>query len=375
MYLWKQAQWPDFSWDERRLGKSLASAHQEKGRLLGKMETLGFEFREEARLQALTQEVVKSSEIEGEILDNAQVRSSVARRLGMDIGGLVPADRSTEGVVEMALDATVNCDMPLTENRLFGWHAALFPTGRSGMLEISVGDWRDDSMGPMQVVSGPMGREKVHYQAPPAAQVPVEMAKFLSWFERTADIDLLVKAGLAHLWFVTIHPFEDGNGRIARAIADMVLSRSDGTRQRFYSMSAQIRAENKQYYSMLERTQKSGMDVTPWLEWFCGCLSRAVESSQGTVDSVLQKAQFWGRLSQEPLNERQIKVLNRMLDGFEGKLTTSKWAKLAKCSQDTAHRDILDLIERDILRKNPGGGRSTSYSIVEMEGNSKIGSD
>lgn len=366
MYLWEQKQWPDFSWDERHLGKSLALAHREKGRLLGKMGTLGFEFREEARLQALTQEVVKSSEIEGEILDNDQVRSSIARRLGMDIGGLIPADRNIEGIVEMALDATGDCNAPLTEDRLCGWHAALFPTGWSNMLRISVGGWRDDSHGPMQVVSGPMGREKVHYQAPPAARVPDEMARFLSWFERTEDLDLLIKAGLAHLWFVTIHPFEDGNGRIGRAITDMVLSQSDDSQQRFYSMSAQIRVENKQYYAMLERTQKSDIDVTPWLEWFLGCLLRAVEGSQATVAGVLQKARFWERFSQEPLNERQIKILNRMLNGFKGKLTSSKWAKIAKCSQDTAHRDILDLIERGALKKNPGGGRSTSYSIVEI---------
>lgn len=364
MYLWEQAQWPNFSWDEKRLSKSLALAHQEKGRLLGKMETLGFEFREEARLQALTQEVVKSSEIEGEILDKDQVRSSVARHLGMETGGLHPVDRNIEGIVEMAFDAVDRCDAPLSESRLFGWHAALFPTGHSGMLKISVGDWRDDRKGPMQVVSGPMGKEKIHYQAPPAIRLPDEMAKFLSWFERTEDIDLLIKAGLTHLWFVTVHPFEDGNGRIARTIADMVLSQSDGSRQRFYSMSAQIRTENKRYYSMLEHTQKSGMDVTPWLEWFLGCLLGAIERSQETVDAVLQKARFWERFSQEPLNERQIKVLNRVLDGFEGKLTTSKWARITKCSQDTAYRDILGLIRWGALKKNPGGGRSTSYSIV-----------
>ncbi len=364
MYLWERPRWPDFSWNGERLGKSLALAHHEKGRLLGRMEALGFEFREEACLQVLTQEVVKSSEIEGEILNSDQVRSSIARRLGMDVGGLLPADRDIEGMVEMALDAAGSFDKPLTEDRLCGWQAALFPAGRSGLRKIAVGDWRDDREGPMQVVSGPMGKEKVHYQAPPADRVPGEMAKFLSWFGQTPDMDLLVKAGLAHLWLVTIHPFEDGNGRIARAVADMVLSQSDDSPRRFYSMSAQIRTEREQYYAMLESSQKSDLDVTLWLEWFLGCLVRAVESSQETVSAVLQKARFWERFSQEPLNERQIKVLNRLLDGFEGKLTSSKWARLAKCSQDTAYRDILGLIERGALERNPGGGRSTSYSVA-----------
>lgn len=364
MYVWESAQWPDLSWDEAHLSKTLALAHREKGRLLGKMGALGFEFREEARLQILTREVVKSSEIEGEMLDGDQVRSSLARRLGMDVGGLPPADRNIEGIVEMALDAIDDYDKPLTQDRLHGWHAALFPTGYSGLRKITVGGWRDDAKGPMQIVSGPMGKEKVHYQAPPAGRVPDEMAKFLAWFGQATDMDLLVKAGLSHLWFATVHPFEDGNGRIARAVADVVLSQSDDSRQRFYSMSAQIRAEREQYYAMLERTQKSGLDVTPWLEWFLGCLVRAVESSQEAVGAVLQKARFWERFSQEPLNARQIRVLNRVLDGFEGKLTSSKWAKLARCSQDTAHRDILDLIERGALEKDPGGGRSTSYSVT-----------
>ena len=364
MYLWEQDQWPDFSWDGTRLSEILALAHREKGRLLGRMEALGFELREEARLQALTQEVVKSGEIEGEMLDSDQVRSSIARHLGIDIGGLIPADRDIEGIVEMALDATGNYARPLTRNRLCGWHTALFPTGWSGMREISVGDWRDDGKGPMQVVSGPIGKERIYYQAPPAARLPDEMATFLSWFGQATGIDLLVRAGLAHLWFVTVHPFEDGNGRIARAIADMVLSQSDGSDQRFYSMSAQIRAERKQYYAMLERTQKSSLDITDWLEWFLGCLVRAVEGSQETVGAALQKAQFWERFSQKPLNERQIKVLNLVLDGFEGKLTSSKWARIAKCSQDTAYRDILGLIDRGVLKKDSGGGRSTSYSMI-----------
>lgn len=364
MYLWEQAQWPDFSWDGERLAKHLALAHREKGRLLGRMEALGFGFREEARLQVLTQEVVKSSEIEGEILDSDQVRSSIARRLGMDIGGLLQADRNIEGTVEMALDAVGDYDRSLTKDRLCGWHAALFPAGRSGLRKITAGAWRDDRKGSMQVVSGPVGREKVHYQAPPADRLPDEMAKFLAWFGQATDMDLLIKAGLAHLWLATTHPFEDGNGRVARAVADMVLSQSDGSPRRFYSMSAQIRTERKQYYAMLEHTQKTSLDVTPWLEWFLGCLVRAAESSRETIGAVLEKARFWERFSQEPFNERQIKVLNRVLDGLEEKLTSSKWAKLANCSQDTAYRDILDLIGRGALEKNPGGGRSTSYSIA-----------
>lgn len=366
MYLWERPGWPVLTWDEKTLSKLLAHAHREQGRLLGKMEALGFDLRSEAYLRTLTKDVVKSSEIEGEKLDSDQVRSSIARRLGMDVGGLVPADRDVEGVVEMMLDATGNYAKPLTEDRLFGWHAALFPTGRSGMRKIHVGDWRNDSDGPMQVVSGPFGREKVHYEAPPAARLPDEMTKFLTWFEQPSDVDPLVKAGLAHLWFVTIHPFDDGNGRIARAIADMALAQSENSRQRFYSMSTQIRHERKQYYTTLARTQKSDLNITRWQEWFLGCLVRAVEGAQETLGSVLQKSRFWERFAQEPLNGRQIKVLNRLLDGFEGKLTTSKWAKLAKCSQDTAYRDILDLLERDALQKDPGGGRSTSYSLIHL---------
>ena len=342
----------------------LARVSREQGRLLGKMEALGFDLRSEAHLRTLTEDVVKSSEIEGERLDPEQVRSSIARRLGMDIGGLVPADRDVEGVVEMMLDATGNHAQPLTEDRLFAWHASLFPTGRSGMTKIRVGQWRHDNDGPMQVVSGPVGREKVHYRAPPADRVPDEMAKFLRWFEQPGDADPLLAAGLAHLWFVTIHPFDDGNGRIARAIADMTLARSEKTGQRFYSMSAQIRKEHKAYYDTLEWTQKGDLDVTRWQEWFLNCLLRAIEWAQETLSAVLQKARFRERFAREPLNKRQIKVLNRLLGGYEGKLTTSKWAKIAKCSQDTAYRDILDLIERGALRKEPGGGRSTSYSLV-----------
>jgi Fic family protein len=279
-------------------------------------------------------------------------------------GGVVPADRDVEGVVEMMLDATTNYSQPLTSDRLFDWHAALFPTGRSGLRKITVGNWRDDRGGPMQVVSGPIGRQKMHYEAPPAARVPEDIDRFLSWFEAPGNIDPLLIAGLSHLWFVTIHPFDDGNGRIARAIADMALARSERSTQRFYSMSAQIRRERKDYYTQLERTQKGTLDVTPWQEWFLSCLRRAIESSQDTLSAVLEKARFWERFAQQSLNARQVKVLNRLLDGFEGKLTTSKYAKLTNCSQDTAYRDILELLEHGALRKDPGGGRSTSYSLV-----------
>ena len=364
MYLWQKSGWPSLTWDERSLTKQLAMVSREQGRLLGKMEALGFELRSEAHLRTLTEDVVKSSEIEGEKLERNQVRSSIARRLGMDVGGLVPSDRHVEGVVEMMLDATGNHAGALTEERLFAWHASLFPTGRSGMSKIRVGNWRDDSRGPMQVVSGPVEREKIHYEAPPAERLPEEMAKFLRWFEQPGDTDPLLIAGLAHLWFVTIHPFEDGNGRIARAIADMALARSEKTGQRFYSMSAQICRERKAYYDTLEQAQKGELDVTRWQDWFLNCLHRAIEGAQDTLSAVLGKARFWEHFAKEPLNERQIRVLNRLLDGFEGKLTTSKWAKIAKCSQDTAYRDILDLVDRGALQKDPGGGRSTSYSLI-----------
>jgi Fic family protein len=328
------------------------------------MEALGFKLREEAVLQTLTQDVVKTSEIEGEQLDATQVRSSLARRLGIDIGALPPTDRNVEGIVEVMLDATRNYDAPLTAERLFGWHAALFPTGRSGMTRIRVGDWRDDSTGPMQVVSGPYGRERVHYTAPPASRVAAEMEAFFAWFNAPISSDPVIKAALAHLWFVTIHPFEDGNGRIARAIADLALARSEGSSQRFYSMSAQIRTERSAYYDQLEQTQKGETDVTEWVLWFLACLDRAIRGADSVLAAVVAKAQFWERAAPMPLNERQIKVLNRLLDGFEGKMTTSKWATIAKCSQDSASRDIAALIELGLMRKGEAGGRSTSYELV-----------
>jgi len=364
MYIWEKKGWPALTWDDENLSRLLSRVSREQGRLLGKMEGLGFGLRTEANLQTLTKDVVKSSEIEGEKLNSDQVRSSIARRLGIDVGGLVPADRDVEGVVEMMLDATGNYTAPLTTERLFDWHAAVFPTGRSGMRKIILGSWRDDNKGPMQVVSGPVGKETVHFEAPPAERIPEEMERFLDWFAQPGETDPLLRAGLAHLWFVTIHPFDDGNGRIARAIADMALAQVEETGQRFYSISAQIRRERKEYYASLERTQKGDLDVTSWQEWFLNCLKRSIVGSEGTLGAVLYKARFWQRFAAESLNERQIKVLNRMLDGFEGKLTSSKWAKIAKCSQDTAYRDILDLVKRRALQKNPGGGRSTSYSLT-----------
>lgn len=366
MHIWEQSDWPHLTWDAERLAPVLARTRHEQGRLLGRMEAVGFDLRDEAELRTLTSDVVMSSEIEGERLDRAQVRSSVARRLGLDVGGLVPSGRDVEGVVEMMLDATRAFGQPLTGERLFAWHASLFPTGRSGMTKIRVGEWRDDRDGPMQVVSGPVGRERVHYTAPPAARLEAEMAAFLDWFNAETGMDLVLKAGLAHLWFVTVHPFDDGNGRIARAIADMMLARSERSARRFYSMSAQIRAERNAYYDRLEATQKDTTDVTDWLEWFLDCLCRAIDGAQDTLATVLSKARFWERVTGQSLNERQIRVLNRLLDGFEGKLTSSKWASLAKCSQDTAYRDIVDLLDRGILTKNPGGGRSTSYDLVDV---------
>jgi Fic family protein len=366
MYLHELPNWPSFSWDQKQLSELLADVRHRQGRLIGRMEALGFNLRQEAILQTLTSDVLKSSEIEGERLDAEQVRSSIARRLGIDIGALKLTDRNVEGIVEMMLDATRHYDQPLTDERLFSWHASLFPTGRSGMVKIKAGAWRDDSTGPMEVVSGPAGRERVHYRAMPAPLLDAEMRTFLDWFNASADIDPVLKAGLAHLWFVTIHPFDDGNGRMARAIADMALARSENSSQRFYSMSAQIRQERNAYYDILEKTQKGILDITLWMEWFLGCLRRAIDAAQNTLGAVLAKARFWNVIAGVAINERQRLVLNRLLDGFEGKLTTSKYATLAKCSQDTALRDILLLVERGILVRNAEGGRSTSYTLVEF---------
>ncbi len=365
MYIYQRKTWPEFTWNNKRLSAPLAAVRHRQGRLIGRMENMGFSLRGEAVLQTLTQDVLQSSEIEGQILNREQVRSSIARRLGMDVLGLVPADRDVEGVVEMMLDATQNYTEALSEERLFGWHAALFPTGRSGMTRIRVGAWRDDADGPMQVVSGPIGYEKVHYQAPEAVCLEREMQAFLKWFESSDQIDPVLKAAVSHLWFVTIHPFDDGNGRIARAIADMALARSESSSQRFYSMSAQIRQERSAYYDLLEATQKGSLDITSRLEWFLACLDRAIEGSEAILANVLKKSDFWEKHRDTPLNDRQRDMLNRLLEGFTGKLTTSKWAKIKKCSQDTALRDITDLLNRQILQKEQAGGRSTSYVLVD----------
>ncbi len=370
-YIHNQPDWPRFYWNRESLAERLAVVRHEQGRLLGRMEALGFKLRQEAVFKTLTEDVLKSSEIEGEQLDAEQVRSSIARRLGMDIGGLKPVDRNVEGVVEMMLDATGHYEQPLTAERMFGWHASLFPTGRSGMRRIRVGAWRDDSSGPMQVVSGAVGRERGHFEAPAAGRLDREMQVFLDWFNEKTESDWVVKAGLAHLWFVTIHPFDDGNGRIARAIADMALARSEQSAQRFYSMSAQIRQEHVAYYDILENTQKGEMDITPWMDWFLGCLGRAIDGAQAVLGTILFKARFWEAIGDFPLNERQRLVLNQLLDGFEGKLTTRKWAKLAKCSHDTALRDIAALVEGGILVRNPEGGRSTSYSLASIPESTK----
>ena len=370
IYIHDLPDWPQFRWDDGRLATPLASARHLQGRLVGQMEALGFKVREEAVLLTLTEDVLKSSEIEGEKLDADQVRSSVARRLGIDIGGLQPSDRHVEGVVEMMLDATQHHEQPLTSERLFGWHASLFPTGRSGMHRITVGAWRDDRTAPMQVVSGPVGRERVHFEAPAAARLDAEMRRFIEWFNSDTKIEPVLKAALAHLWFVTIHPFDDGNGRIARAIADMSLARSEGTSQRFYSMSAQIREERADYYRILEQTQRATMDVSAWMEWFLGCLTRAIEGAHGALTSVIAKGRYWEKLRDVPMNDRQRLMITRLIDGFEGKLTSSKWAALTKSSPDTALRDIQQLVEYGVLVKNAAGGRSTSYSLSSTDMNS-----
>ncbi|MEJ2445441.1 MAG: Fic family protein [Exilibacterium sp.] len=362
MYIWENDHWPKLTWDTEKLLALVARAAHEQGRLLGKMDGLGFDQRDEAQLHALTDEIMKSSEIEGEDLPQKQVRSSIARKLGMKhIDDLVPSSRDVDGIVEMMTNATTKFDEPLTEHRLFNWHTQLFPSGRSGMTHIATGRYREK---PIQVVSGPIGRERVHYEAPPASHLKQEMKKFLAWFDAPGKIDPLLVAGQAHFWFVTIHPFDDGNGRIARAIADMALARAEKSPRRYYSMSKQILSERNEYYKMLEQSQKSDCDITAWQDWFLNCLRRALQTADSTVDTVLQKARFWQRFAAESLSDRQIKVLNKLLDGFEGKLTTTKWAKLTKCSQDTALRDIKDLIERNALRQEQGGGRSTSYALV-----------
>jgi Fic family protein len=360
-YLWQRPDWPQWRFDAAALAAPLAEVHRAQGHLAGRMADLGLPQRDQATLQVLTQEVITTSAIEGERLDLDAVRSSVARKLGLDIGALAPSDRHVDGVVDVVLDATRHFDQPLTPERLFGWHAALFPTGYSGRTRITVAAWRTDASGPMQVVSGPVGREKVHFEAPPAATLPAQTQAFFDWFEAAPAGDAIIKAGLAHLWLVTLHPFDDGNGRLSRAVGDMALARAEGTHQRFYSFSAQIQRERKDYYDQLEATQKGPLDVTPWLHWFLGCLLRAVQGADATLAGVLDKAKFWQRWAGTPMNARQTLVLNRVLDGMEGKLTNAKWAAIANCSSDTALRDINDLLERGVLRRLEGGGRSIGY--------------
>lgn len=365
-YIWQASDWPNWRYDLAALAQPLAEVSRAQGLLLGRLVDVGMALRDQASLSVLTEDVIKTSEIEGEQLKVESVRSSIARRLGVDIGALAPVDRHVEGVVEMVIDATANCKAELTQERLFGWQAALFPTGYSGLAQIKVGGWRDDANGAMQVVSGPLGRQRVHFEAPPAERLASETDRFLAWANSASTEPPLIKAALAHLWFVTLHPFDDGNGRLARAIGDLFLARADGSPQRFYSLSAQIQRERKAYYEILERTQKQSLDVTDWLAWFLATLHGAVDEAQHTVEAVLAKTRFWQRWAAPagaPLNERQVKLVNRLLDGFEGKLTSSKWAAIAKCSPDTALRDITDLLGRGVLRKSGAGGRSTSYKL------------
>jgi Fic family protein len=368
MWIHQHQNWPNFTWDTEALASKLPDIRHRQGRLLGRMEGLGFELKREANLSTLTNDVVNSSAIEGESLNREEVRSSIARRLGIDIAGIIPANRDVEGIVEVMLDATQQFSEPLTKERLFDWHAALFPTGRSGMRRITVGGWRTLDTDPMRVVSGPIGKEKVHFEAPSAVRMEKEMRAFFDWFGNGHDIDPVLKAGIAHLWFVTIHPFEDGNGRIARAIADMALTRGDRVQDRFYSLSSQIEAERKDYYDQLEKQQRRTPEITVWLEWFLNCLERAVSNAETSLGNVLFKAQLWDKINQKPVNDRQRLIINRMLeDDFEGYMKTSKYARLAKCSNDTALRDIQDLKNRDIFIQNPGGGRSTSYRLPNRE--------
>lgn len=366
MYIYQQKKWPKFSWDVSKLASILASVRHKQGKLTGRMISLGFDLQVEAMFQTITQDVLKTSEIEGEHLNVDQVRSSVARKLGMDIGGSIPADRHVEGVVDMLLDATQHYEKPLDDERLFGWHAAMFPTGRSGMHKITVGSWRTPETGAMQVLSGAMGKERVHFEAPQSEIVEKEMQVFFDWFNSEDGLDPVLKAAIAHLWFITIHPFDDGNGRIARAVTDLQLARSDESKQRFYSMSAQIQKERKQYYEILEKTQKGDLDITKWLLWFLSCLERALVQAEEALNSVLHKADYWNFLNTKSLNDRQKLMLNKLLDGFDGKLNTSKWAKITKVSTDTALRDIQSLEEQGVLVKQSGGGRSTSYELTSL---------
>jgi len=363
VYLYNNPNWPLFEWNSEKLLPLLSIVRNRQGKLIGKMGTLGFDLRNEANLEMLTQEIIKSTEIEGEVLEKEQVRSSIARRLGLDISGLVYSERHVDGIVDLMIDATKNFDKDLNKERLFSWHSALFPTGESGVYKITAGHWRDNSKGPMQVVSGAVGKEKVHFQAPHASVIENEMRLFFDWFNLEQTTDLVLKAAIAHLWFVTIHPFEDGNGRIGRAISDMILARSDEQAYRFYSLSSQIRKERNSYYDVLEKTQRGSLDITKWIEWFLNCLLHAIELSEIVLEKIINKHSFWIKNAGMNLNDRQRKILNMLMDDFQGVLNTTKWSKIGKCSQDTALRDIQDLIEKDILIKTEQGGRSTNYIL------------
>lgn len=363
MYIYENLNWPEFKWENENILPLLSAVRYQQGTIVGKMGAFGFELKNQANLEILTIDILKTTEIEGELLNPDQVRSSIARRLGLEISGLVTSDRNIDGVVDMMLDATRNYNKELNKDRLFSWHSSLFPAGYSGISKIITANWRDDATGSMQVVSGPIGKEKVHYQAPAAEKLDQEMQLFFEWFNSIQDLDLVIKAGIAHLWFITIHPFEDGNGRIARALTDMILAQSDKQPYRFYSMSAQIRKERKNYYKMLEKTQKGMLDITEWLEWFLRCLLNSLEASETILVNVIFKHNFWLQHASKINNDRQRKVLNLLLDGFDGKLNTSKWARICKCSQDTALRDLKDLMNKQIIYQLPGGGRSTSYGL------------
>ena len=363
MYLYQSKDWPNFRWEDEILLSYVSEVRDLQGRLIGRMEGMGFDLREEAVLQTLTQDIVKSSEIEGELLNSEEVRSSVARRLGMEISGLPDASRDVDGVVEMMLDATQRFKEPLTKDRMFGWHAALFPTGRSGMYKITVGDWRKDEQGPMQVVSGAMGKEKVHYTAPESMKLEEEMQRFIDWFNSDEKMEPVIKSAIAHLWFVSIHPFDDGNGRIARAIGDSQLARADRTSQRFYSMSAQIMESKKGYYDVLESTQKGSLDISQWLVWYFERLTEALKATDKTLSKIVIKAKFWELHKNTKFNERQIEMINKLQGNFVGKLHSSKWAKMMKVHRDTARRDIQDLIDKGVLSESGEGGRSTNYIL------------
>lgn len=365
MYIYQLSGWPVFEWDQNRILQLLPSVRYKLGRLTGKMESLGFILQSEAMLQTMTLEAIKSNEIEGEILKEEEVRSSLAQHLGLDAGGIVSADKHVEGVVDIMLDATQQFQKPLTEERLLNWHVALFPGGRKGLKKIVAGNWRNSGK-PMQVVSGSIGREKIHFEAPADKDVPNEMKMFLDWFNADSQMDPVLKAAIAHIWFVTIHPFEDGNGRLARTITDMQMARADGIQQRFYSISAQIRLERKEYYAILETTQRGTLDITPWIEWFLGCLDRAITNADVILANVLRKAKYWDYLSTKNINDRQRIIINKLLEDFEGKLTSTKYAKLTKCSPDTALRDIQQLITLEILVKETGGSRNTGYALKAL---------